>query len=315
MTPVPTVSVLLLTKNGTEYLEEVLQAIFSQKLSETFEVIAIDSGSTDGTLNMLRRYPVRVKQIAPEEFNHGRTRNLGITMARGELVAIITQDATPSTDSWLERMLINFSDPRVAGIYCRQIPRPDADVLVKRQLNGWVTARSQRAIKRIDDWHSYRALAPMEQYMFCAFDNVGSCIRKEVWRRYPFPCTSFAEDLEWSKKVLEEGYAIVYEPEAAVFHSHHRSVLYEYQRTYLCHRRLYELFRLHMVPTPRHALRAILRGVLEDSRFVIRNEKPLPRTLRLLCRLPLCIVASVLGMYRGARDESRHLPCKIFRKV
>jgi rhamnosyltransferase len=315
MSSVPTISVLLLTKNGTEYLEEVLRAIFSQKLSETFEVIAIDSGSTDGTLDMLRRYPVRVREIAPEEFNHGRTRNLGIAMAHGDFVVLITQDATPSTESWLERMLANFSDPDVAGVYCRQIPRPDAGVLTKRQLNGWVTARPHREIKRITDWQRYGSLPPMEQYMFCAFDNVSSCIRKEVWRKHLFPYTSFAEDLEWSKRVLEEGHAIVYEPEAAVFHSHHRSVLYEYQRTYLCHRRLYELFRLHTIPTPRHAARAILRGVLEDLRFVIRNERPLPKTLRLLCRLPLRVTASVLGQYRGARDESRQLPRKTFRKV
>ncbi|MBZ0168959.1 glycosyl transferase [Candidatus Methylomirabilis lanthanidiphila] len=315
MTSTPAISILLVTKNGAQYIEETLQAIFSQKLSEPFEVIAIDSSSTDGTLDILRRYPVRLREIASEEFNHGRTRNLGIAMARGEFIVLITQDATPSSESWLEKMLGNFSDPDVAGVYCRQIPRPDADVLTKRQLNGWVTARSCREIKRITDWQRYGSLPPMEQYMFCTFDNVSSCIRQEVWRKYPFPSASFAEDLEWSKKVLEEGYAIVYEPEAAVFHSHHRSVLYEYQRTYLCHRRLYELFRLHTVPTPRQALRAVLTSLLMDSRFVIRNERPLPKTLRLLCRLPLFIAASVLGQFRGARDESRHLPYKTFRRV
>lgn len=311
----PTISILLLTKNGIEYLEEVLRAIFSQKLPDTFEVIAIDSGSTDGTLEVLRRYPVRVKEIAPEEFNHGMTRNLGIAMAHGEFVVLMTQDATPSTESWLEKMLAHFSDPDVAGVYCRQIPRPDADVLTKRQLNGWVTARPGREVKKITDGQSYGSLTPMEQYMFCAFDNVSSCIRKEVWRKHPFPSTSFAEDLEWSKKVLDEGYAIVYEPDAAVFHSHHRSVLYEYQRTYLGHRRLYQLFYLRTLPTPRHAVRAILMGVLRDSRFIIRNERSLLRTVRLLCRLPLLTVAGVLGQYRGARDESRHLPDKTFRRV
>jgi rhamnosyltransferase len=315
MSSAPTISVLLLTKDGSEYLEEVLQSIFAQRSSEGFEVLAIDSGSTDGSLEVLRRYPVQVSRISPEEFNHGRTRNMGIAMARGEFVVLITQDATPSTESWLETMFAHFSNPDVAGVYCRQIPRPDADVLIKRQLNGWVTARSHREIKRIDEWQTYRALPPMEHYIFCTFDNVCSCIRKEVWRKIPFPDTSFAEDLEWSKKVLEEGYAIVYEPEAAVIHSHHRSVFYEYQRTYLCHRRLYELFRLHTVPTPRHALRSIFTSILRDSLFVIRHERPPLRTLRLLCRLPFYIVASALGQYRGARDEIRLIPYKPFRGV
>ncbi len=315
MVSTPEISVLLLTKDGMAYLEEVLQAIFSQKILEQFEVVAIDSGSTDGTLEVLRRYPVEIKEIFPEEFNHGMTRNLGIEMARGEFVALLTQDATPSSETWLAKMMANFSDPRVAGVYCRQIPRPDADVLTARQLNGWLTARLQRDIKQIEDREAYRSLPPMEHYMFCNFDNVSSCIRKGIWRKIPFPSASFAEDIEWSKKVLEEGYKIVYEPESAVIHSHSRSVLYEYKRTYICHHRLYELFRLQTVPTIRHALRLTLTNILTNSIFIVKHERRLVQKLRLLLRLPSLSVASVFGQYQGARDEMKLLPPRAMRGV
>jgi rhamnosyltransferase len=315
MVSTPEISVLLLTKDGMAYLEEVLQAISSQKISEQFEVIAIDSGSTDGTLEILRRYPVQIKEISPEEFNHGMIRNLGIEMARGEFVALLTQDATPSSETWLQKMMANFSDPRVAGVYCRQMPRPDADVLTTRQLNGWLTARLQRDIKQIEDRQAYRSLPPMEHYMFCNFDNVSSCIRKDIWRKIPFPSASFAEDIEWSKQVLEEGYKVVYEPEAAVIHSHDRSVLYEYRRTYLCHRRLYQLFRLQTVPTIGHALRFSLTSVLTNSIFIMTHERRLLHKLRLLLRLPFLSVASVFGQYQGARDEKKLLPPKAMRGV
>ena len=315
MVSTPRISVLLLTKDGKPFVEEVLQAIFSQRISETFEVIAVDSGSTDGTLEVLRRYPVEMKVISPEEFNHGMTRNLGIGMARGEFVALLTQDATPSSASWLERMVANFTDPEVAGVYCRQIPRPDADVLTKRQLNGWLTARLQRDVKQIEDLEAFRSLPPMERYMFCNFDNVSSCIRKDVWRKTPFPCASIAEDVEWSKKVLEEGHKIVYEPEAAVIHSHDRSVLYEYKRTYLCHRRLYELFHLQTVPTIGHALRFTLVNILVNSTFILQHERRLSRGLRLLLRLPFLSVASVFGQYQGARHQKTRRPPRAVRGV
>ncbi len=315
MVSAPEISVLLLTKDGMAYLEEVVQAIFSQQTVEPFEVIAIDSGSTDGTLEVLRRYPVEIKEISPQQFNHGMTRNLGIDMARGELVALLTQDATPSSETWLEKMAANFSDPGVAGVYCRQIPRPNADVLTAKQLNAWLTGRLQRDVTQIEDREAYRSLPPMEHYMFCNFDNVSSCIRKEIWRKIPFPSASFAEDIEWSKQILEEGYKVVYEPEAAVIHSHARSVLYEYKRTYICHHRLYELFQLQTVPTIRHALRLTLSNIFNNSIFIAKHERRLLRKLRLLLRLPLLSVASVFGQYQGARDEEKLLPSKAMRGV
>lgn len=75
------VAVILLTKNSERYLRELLEAVQAQASRRPLEVIAIDSGSRDNTLNLLRQYPVQVLQIAPNEFNHGETRNLGARQA------------------------------------------------------------------------------------------------------------------------------------------------------------------------------------------------------------------------------------------
>jgi rhamnosyltransferase len=297
-------SVVIPTKNGEQTIKAVLDAIFRQGNPE---VIIIDSGSRDRTITIARNYPVRIIEIPAREFNHGRTRNSGVQEAQGEFVVLITQDAEPTDEQWLSSMLRNFSDPEVAGVYCRQIPREDADPVTKRRLNEWLTGRKERSEASINDRTGYEGLPAMEKYLFCNFDNVCSCIRKSVWEKIPFEETYFAEDIGWSKKVLEAGFAIVYEPEAAVYHSHNRSAWHEYQRTYICHRRLYHLFGLQTIPTFRDACRATVTNITMEGTYIWRAECALPRKIPLLLKLPFLSLCSVFGQYLGARDEKRRM--------
>ena len=266
-------SIVIPSYNGGEDFKECLRMVFGQQVKFPFEVIVIDSGSTDGTLDFLKGYHIRLKQISPKEFNHGLTRNMGIELAEGKYVVLIGQDAIPADGYWLENILENFQDELAAGVYCRQIPREDSDVLTKRHLNSWLTGRKSRFINFIENWEAYTGLEPIKKLMLCTFDDVCSCVRKSVLEKIRYTETYFAEDLEWGKKAIEAGYKIAYEPRAAVIHSHNRSFLYEYKRTYLCHRRLFELFRLQTVPTFIHALLFFFYNILKDSLYVIRKEK------------------------------------------
>ena len=88
--------------NGAELLDEVLAALTGQVIDEPFEVLVIDSGSTDGSLEIVAAHPgVRLLQIDKSEFGHGRTRNLGVQSTTGDLIAFLTQDATPASEHWL----------------------------------------------------------------------------------------------------------------------------------------------------------------------------------------------------------------------
>lgn len=301
----PSVSVVIPTKNGEATIDGVLQAIFRGKGPEEPEVVIVDSGSRDCTLAIVDRYPARVIRIPPRQFNHGATRNLGIRETSGEFVILITQDAEPADEQWLPALIKNFDDPKVAGVYCRQIPRDDADVITRRRLNEWLTGSSERRAVKITDPSRYQSLGPMDLYRFCNFDNVCSCLRKSVWEKFPFEHTYFAEDIGWSKKVLEAGFTIVYEPDAAVYHSHNRSVWHEYQRTYVCHRRLYQLFGLQTIPTFSNALRATVKNMTAEGRYISEHEPDSFRKVSMMLRLPLLSLCSVFGQYRGARDEKR----------
>lgn len=308
-------SIVIPTHNGGEELRQCLHMVFRQVVPVRFEVIVIDSASTDGTIDHLRRYPVRLQQIRADEFNHGLTRGKGIGLAQGKYVVLMSQDAVPAGEYWLRDMLLNFDDPAVAGVYCRQIPREHADVLTKRNLNRWFTGRLTRSVNFIDARNAYDDLPAVEKLALCTLDDVCSCIRKSAWQRIPHTATYFGEDIEWGKKAIEAGYKIVYEPRAAVVHSHDRSVVYEFKRAYLWQRKTYELFRLDTVPTLRAAILKVLYNIFIDSLYVMREEANWRRRLWLMIRVPLLSLSSVVGRYMGGRDERCGRPLRSFSGV
>jgi rhamnosyltransferase len=92
------VTVAIPVLNGGRYLDEVLSAVRAQQVEREVEVLIVDSGSTDGSLEIARRHGAVVHEIDKKDFSHGGTRNLMMRLARGEHVAFLTQDATPASD-------------------------------------------------------------------------------------------------------------------------------------------------------------------------------------------------------------------------
>ena len=295
------VSVILATKNAGPLFSEVLEKLAAQEYDGEIEIIVIDSGSSDDTAATAARHGAIVRSIPAEEFDHGLTRNRAIEMASGEIVVLMSQDALPG-DQYLIRNLVKaFADARVAGAYARQVPRQDADVLTKRNLNGWLTGRPAKEVRWIRDWAAYDSLSPMQRYTFCNFDDVCSAIRKGVWQSVPFQATEFGEDIEWAERALEAGWKIAYWPDAYVIHSHVRSFEGEYDRTRLTHKRLRAQFGLQLVPTWRHVISSTILSMLGDWSYALWHEGQTGALLKLLVRIPFLSFASVYGQYSGAK--------------
>ncbi|MGZ4974494.1 MAG: glycosyltransferase, partial [Limisphaerales bacterium] len=201
-----------MTKNEADNIERCLAAVYSQKNVEPFEVVVLDSGSTDETIEIAQRFPVRIEQIPANAFHHARTRNLAGGLAAGEILVFLVADALPTSDTWLQTLLSSFEDPNVGAVYGRQFPKPGSSLERQDALNA--VYGEKRIIK---DPHHRNGLG----YRFYHFSDVNAAIRRSVWEEVRFPeDLKVFEDLGIAKGILDRGWKIVYEPNAAVFHSH-----------------------------------------------------------------------------------------------
>ena len=226
MTEAPLVSVLMPTYQGMEFLERVLDALAGQVTPFAWEMIAIDSNSSDGTWELLGAragdFPVRLERerIHGVEFDHGDTRNLLAARSRGRILVFLTQDAIPASEDWLATLVANFDDPDVGAVTCRNVPRPDAEVLTKifsATDPGYVEGRRE---VRLPDAEAYAAMGPHEKRLLYNFNDVAAAYRRDLWERHPFPRTNFGEDILMARAFLEAGFTVVYDDEATVEHSH-----------------------------------------------------------------------------------------------
>jgi rhamnosyltransferase len=291
------VSIVIPTHNGAATLPALLDAIWHQRASWPIETIAIDSGSTDGTIELLKGKVDHLIPIPPHTFDHGLTRNLGVMQARGDFVVLLVQDAVPASDTWLEALTAPLAaDERVAGTFARQQPRPNASGTARRTLAKWVASGDRALTKTIESQRELDDLPPMQRLFRCAFDNVCSCIRRSVWIEHPFHAAPIAEDLQWAHEVLLAGYSIAFVPDAVVVHSHDRSPLYEFKRTRALHSRLFQLFELETIPSVPLLMRSIATTFLAHLWYEKATPAHFPRAAALAVAWPL-------GQYLGARDE------------
>lgn len=220
-----TVSIIILVKNGERYLRSLLDAIRGQRLAGQFEVLVIDSGSSDGSLRIVADYPdIRLYEIPPGEFGHGRTRNLGARLARGRYLVFIPQDATPLGDDWLEVLLRPFADPSVAGVYARQIPRDEASAMESFFLfDRYAPQAETRSLRAGEE-------ATLER---CFFSTVSGAVRAAVWKNHPFrEDIIMSEDQAWASEVMKAGHSIAYEPGSCVLHSHQYGIPEVFRRNF-----------------------------------------------------------------------------------
>ncbi|MBC8449710.1 MAG: glycosyltransferase family 2 protein [Chloroflexi bacterium] len=229
MSHVPEVSIIIRTKNEVAKMEKCLTALLAQDTPRRCEIVVIDSGSTDGTLDICRRFPVRLHEIPPQEFNYGRTLNQGARLASGRFFVSFTAHALPLDDSWLERLLVHLDrDKRVAGVYSREVPWPEASPLEAARLHLRFPAQrrtfSPEERAEEDDGHPQPVIP---------FSNVASATQRELVLRFPFPELAYAEDRAWARMMLQRGYRFVYEPEARVYHSHDEGLPTYYRRQLL----------------------------------------------------------------------------------
>lgn len=281
-------SIIIRTLNEARYLPLLLEAIDAQRSEFRSEVIVVDSGSTDGTLEIAHSHGCRILTIAKQDFSFGRSLNMGCQAALGEYLVIISGHCVPCHGSWLQRLVAPLADGVVAYTYGRQLGGPETH------------------------WSEHRIFAKYfpetssvpQQGIYC--NNANSALIKSDWKRFKFDeQLTGLEDMHMAQQLVAAGSKVGYIAEAAVFHYHHESwpqVQRRFEREAFALQRI----RPELTVRKRDLLRYMFKGVTTDLKHAYISQIPLHRWPG-VCRYRL---AQYWGSYSGNR-RSRELSASL----
>jgi glycosyltransferase involved in cell wall biosynthesis len=220
----PTISIVIRCYNEEEHIGRLLAGIAAQSLQD-FEIILVDSGSTDATLSIARNYPVKIFHIAPHEFSFGRSLNRGCAAAVGETLVFASAHVYPLYDDWLERLVAPFKNPAIALSYGGQRGSETTKYSERQIFTRWFPPESS-----LDQSHP-----------FC--NNANAAVRRSLWQHFPFDeDLTGLEDVDWAKRVMQAGHKIAYASEAVVAHVHAENasrIFNRYRREALAFRQIF----------------------------------------------------------------------------
>jgi rhamnosyltransferase len=267
------ITIAILTYNGDKYIRQILKAIRNQDIDQSFEVLVIDSGSTDSTLDIIAEFPeVRLHQIPNSEFGHGRTRNLAAKMSRGDIVVYLTHDAVPSHKKWLYEMVQPFAiNPKIVGVIGKQIPRRHCFPLLRYEIGHVFSGFGPdfgTTIFYKDEFIKKRAVYDAVTF----YSDANSSVRRDLLLgEIPYQDVDYAEDQLLGRDIIERGLYKAYAPRASVRHSNDFK-LREYRK-----RMFDETVALRKIGVikwklrRRAAIKRIIRGIIGDTIRILRD--------------------------------------------
>lgn len=201
------ITIALLTRDAGPLFERVLAGIAGQSIDQPVELLAVDSGSTDGTLERLHEFGARVIGIQPSQFDFGLSRDLAYQHARGGIVVNLSQDAVPAHERWLENLIAPLGQPAIAVSCGASLPDPDRD---HRQFawerNGW--------------FYFTREMQKFRRAHGRGVSFANSAVRRAVWERLRFDAQPLGEDFQFQRKVQREGLSVAFPQGAETLHHH-----------------------------------------------------------------------------------------------
>lgn len=246
-------SIVIRAYNEEKHLGRLLDGIGQQSLRDA-QIILVDSGSTDGTIEIAGRYPVQVMHIQPGEFTFGRSLNMGIAQAQSEHIVIASAHVYPVYPDWLERLLAPFSDPQIALSYGKQRGNPASKFSEAQIFARWYPDHSNLR----------------QDHPFC--NNANAAIRRSLWQQHPYDeGLSGLEDLAWAHWAVGQGHRLAYVAEAEIIHVHEetpRGVFNRYRREAMAFKRIFphEHFRR------RDLLRLVITNIANDIWHAARQR-------------------------------------------
>ena len=245
-------AVVIRAFNEERHLGRLLSGLM-QQTQGNFEIIVVDSGSTDATLAIASQFPTRILTIDPADFSFGRSLNLGCAAATAEFVVIASAHVYPVYPDWMERLLEPLKDPALALVYGKQRGNSSTRFSEQHQFAKLYPATS--------------ALPP--DHVLC--NNANAAIRRDLWLQRPYDEElPGLEDLDWAQWARRQGHRAAYVAEAEVIHVHDetpRQVYNRYRREAIALKRL----RPHDHIGLADFLRLYASNVLSDGWHALRQ--------------------------------------------
>ncbi len=196
-------SIIIRAYNEAEYIGDVFEAIENQDYQD-FEIILVDSGSTDGTLEIAEEYVDSIEFVSPQNFTFGYSCNVGCKAASGKYCSFLSAHAIPTDEQWLGTMIDNLHENEVAMTYSKQIGTETTNYSEHRLFNKLFPKEGRRQTPP-DYWAN----------------NASSVIKKELWEEHNFDeYLTGHEDIEWAKHFMDQGYVVIYEADSCIYHIH-----------------------------------------------------------------------------------------------
>jgi glycosyltransferase involved in cell wall biosynthesis len=281
----PRVSVVVRAYNEERHIGRLLAGVRQQTVQDV-EIVLVDSGSTDSTVEIARKYKAAIVHIDSGEFTFGRSLNLGVGGASGEFIVIASAHVYPVYPDWLEKLLEPFADPEIALAYGKQRGAPHSHFSERQIFRQWFPEHSD-----FDQPHPY-------------FHNANAAIRRQLWEQHSYDETlTGLEDLAWAGWVMEQGYRLAYVAEAEVIHVHDetsRQVYNRYRREAIALKQIFPTSRFNLWHFFTHCLRYILSDLWQALRQRV--------FLRNLVAVLWFRWAQYWGTYRGYRYSGRLTP-------
>jgi rhamnosyltransferase len=273
---VSTVGMVIRCLNEERHIGRLLAGL-ERQTRRPDQIVIVDSGSTDATVDIAGRYTSDITFIKKEEFSFGRALNIGCEAASTDLLVFVSAHVYPVYDNYLERLVAPFDDPQVALSYGRQVGDHRTKYSESRVMLKWFPTTS---ISRQDN-------------PFC--NNANAAIRRSQWQQqqYDEELTGL-EDIAWAKAAQERGHAISYVAEAPVVHVHEeawRQTLNRYRREAIAYKRI--MGERHLRPLEAVALTA--SNTMVDYLHAAREGVLLPN----LASIPSFRLAQFLGAWQG----------------
>ena len=278
------VGVVIRTLDESALIGRCLETLAAQRGDFDLDVLVVDSGSTDATVEIARAHGARIMELAPGDFDYSTSLNRGIEEVVGDLVVSLSAHAIPTDEGWLEAITAPFESAEVAGVSTRQLPWPDAP---------W------QEVKRLAQAFGEEPRTfTLEDCRGILFSNAASAIRRSVWQEHPFTLPA-VEDFDWAQRVVGLGWSVVYEPRTAVYHSHRESPRAQA-------RRMIDINRVNDATRTRLlTLREAAGYLSRDARAIFALEDPLRRKLAYLAELVRTVWFYVIDFSRGGTTAER----------